>query len=160
MTRSNVPRVRLYIDGSGLDDAQEQFRGIADRAMDSKLVMRAIQALMVDSSIEQFESGGDSVGDPWTPDVTEWTERKAAKGESAKTFERHGDLHSAMIAKTSGGKGAIRRVSKHSTTVGVRLYYAVFAGRKRRRLLTMTVPQQERYATMMIDYILEGTIAK
>jgi phage gpG-like protein len=157
--KSNVPRVRLYIDGSGLDDAQEQFRGIAERAMDSKPVMRAIQALMVDSSIEQFESEGDSVGEAWKPDTAEWTERKASEGLSVKTLERRGGLHSAMVAKTGGGKGAIRRLSKHSATVGVRLYYARFAGKKR-RLLTMTVPQQEKYATMMIDYILEGTIAK
>jgi hypothetical protein len=157
--KSSVPRVRLYIDGSGLADAQEQFRGIAERAMDSKPVMRAIQALMVDSSVEQFESEGDSVGEPWKPDTEEWLERKAREGLSTKVLERHGDLHSAMVAKTTGGKGAIRRLSKHSATVGVRLYYARFAGKKR-RLLTMTVPQQERYATMMIDYILEGTIGK
>jgi phage gpG-like protein len=155
MAKANVPRLKLYIDGSGLDDTQETFRGIAERAMDSKPVMRAIHALMVDSSIEQFESEGASVGEPWKPDTAGWMERKSGEGLSVKTLERRGDLHSAMIAKT-GGKGAIRRLSKHSATVGVRLYYARFAGKKR-RLLSMTVPQQERYATMMIDYIIEGT---
>ncbi|HEV3309422.1 MAG TPA: hypothetical protein VG815_02740 [Chloroflexota bacterium] len=120
--------------------------------------MRAIQALMIEDSIEQFASEGDSVGEGWKQDTPEWTERKASEGLSDKTLVRHGNLRDAMMAKTGGG-GAIRRLSKHSATVGVRLYYARYAGKKR-RLLTMTVPKQDKYASMMIDYILEGKIGE
>jgi phage gpG-like protein len=158
MAKSNVPRVKLYIDGDGLQETETQFAEIAARASDAKPIMRAIQALMVEDSIEQFASEGDSVGEGWEQDTPEWKERKSKEGLSDKTLIRHGKLRDAMMAKT-GGAGAIRRLSKHSATVGVRLYYARFAGKKR-RLLTMTVPKQDKYASMMIDYIIEGKVGE
>jgi hypothetical protein len=158
MAKSNVPRLRLYIDGGELEESEKQFEDIGARASDAKPIMRAIQALMIEDSIEQFASEGDSVGEGWKQDTPEWTERKAGEGLSDKTLVRHGNLRDAMMAKT-GGRGAIRRLSKHSATVGVRLYYARFAGKKR-RLLTMTVPKQDKYASMMIDYIIEGKVGE
>jgi Phage virion morphogenesis family len=164
VARSTAPRVRLYIDKGELDDATEQFKGIAERASDAKPVLRAIQALMVDAGMEQFETQGSSTGEAWQPDTKEWAERKGSEGLSDETLVRHGKLREAMMAKTGGGS-TIRRLSKHSTTVGVRLFYARFVGhvpegigKGRRRLLTMTVPAMDRYATMMIDYIIDGKV--
>jgi phage gpG-like protein len=158
MAKSNVPRLRLYIDGDGLRDTERQFEEIGKRASDAKPIMRAIQALMVEDSIEQFASEGDSVGEGWNQDTANWTKRKSKEGLSDKTLVRHGKLRDAMMAKTGGG-GAIRRLSKHSATVGVRLYYARYAGKKR-RLLTMIAPKQDKYASMMIDYIIDGKIGE
>jgi hypothetical protein len=156
VAKGNVPRLKLYIEDE--DRTSEELAAIGARARDAKPVMRLIQALMMESSAEQFLSEGASVGEPWKRDTDEWTERKQKEGLSDGTLERRGDLRSAMLAKTSGG-ASIRRLSKQSTSVGVRIYYARFAGKKR-RLLTMTVPQQDKYASMMIDYILTGRLAK
>lgn len=164
MARSTVPRVRLYIDKGELDDTTQKFRDIAERASDAKPVLRAIQALMVDAGMEQFESQGASAGKAWQPDTKEWSERKSSEGLSGETLIRHSKLRDAMMAKTGGGS-TIRRLSKHSTTVGVRLFYARFVGRvpagvekKDRMLLTMTPPMKNKYATMMIDYIIDGKV--
>ena len=154
--RSTAARLKLYIDTEQADRTREEITAIGLRAQDAKPVMFQIQALMVASSAEQFESEGGSVGEPWQHDTAAWTERKTAKGLSDKTLVRHGKLRDAMMAKTSG-KGAIRRLSAHSATVGARVYYARFAGKKR-RLLTMTIEQQNQYASMMIDWILEGKL--
>jgi hypothetical protein len=162
VARSHAPRLRLYIDQGELDDTTEKFRGIAERASDAKPVLQAIRDLMIVAGVEQFESQGASAGKAWQPDTKEWAERKGAQGLSTGTLVEHGGLRDAMLAKTSG-KASIRRLSKHSTTVGVRLFYAHFVGRvpeghekKSRMFLTMTVPAMDRYATMMIDYVLEG----
>jgi len=152
--KSTAARLRLYIDTEQADRTHEEIAAIGVRAQNAKPVMFQIQALMAASGREQFESEGSSVGEPWEHDTPSWAERKAAKGLSDKTLVRHGKLRDAMMAYTSG-KGAIRRLSAHSATVGVRLYYARFAGKKR-RLLTMTEAQQDKYASMMISWILDG----
>jgi hypothetical protein len=155
MTASNIPRIRLYIEEHG--NTREELEEIGHRARDAKPVMRVIQALMVEAGMEQFATEGSRSGEKWKPDKEKWAARKTREGFSDDTEVKSSDLRTAMMAKTGGG-GTIRRVSKASTTVGVRLYYAQFQGHKR-RLLALTRDDKNRYASMMIDYILTGKVS-
>lgn len=152
--KSNVPRLRLYVDEEG--STKEELLAIGERAREAKPVMRVIQALMVEGQMEQFASEGTRSGERWLADSKSWEARKKREGLDEHTEVRKGDLRDAMMAKT-GGKGAIRRLSKASTTTGVRLYYAVFQGHKR-RLLALTRGDQDNYASRMIEWILEGRL--
>jgi len=154
MSAAAVPRLKLYVDDDGA--TEEQLREIGERAYEAKPVMRVIQGLMADAAIEQFESEGSRGGFRWKPDKEPWSDRKKREGHSPDTEVETGDLREAMIAKTGGGN-AIRRLSKNSTTVGVRMFYAAFQGHNR-QLLILTVRDQDNYATRMIEWILEGRL--
>jgi phage gpG-like protein len=154
MARVNGPRLRLYIDGEHA--AAREIRAIGDRARDAKPVLRVIQGLMARGAKEQFESEGSRGGLAWEPDTKAWVKRKASKEQDTQTERRTGALEESLMS-TGGGKDAIRRLSKQSTTYGTRLFYAQFQGH-RRTLLALTLKDADRFSELMVDWILSGDI--
>lgn len=146
------PLLKLYIDETGL--SREDILAIGTRARDAKPVLRAIQGLMAEGAKEQFEGEGSRGGLRWEPDSKMWAARKRREGKDEHTEIRTGDLRAALMSTTGGGN-AIRRLSKASTTFGVRLFYSAFQGH-RRQLLVITTKDQDRWASMMLDWVLEG----
>ena len=154
MARSHGPRLKLYIDGA--DAAAEEIRAIGQRARDAKPVLRVIQGLMARGARGQFETEGERGGLPWEPDTPAWMERKRKAGQDPRTERRTGALEASLMAE-GGGKGAIRRLSKGSTTFGIRIFYAQFQGH-RRQLLRLTLKDADLYAEKMVDWILSGNV--
>jgi len=145
-------RFKVEIDGA--DAAEEMLRGIGERGHEAKPVLRIIQRLMLESAEAQFASKGARGGSPWLPDKPDTVAKKLEAGYPKDTEIMTGDLFDALTS-TSGGAGAIRRLSRTSTTVGTSLPYAIFQGHKR-ELLEITTEDADAWAERMVDYLLEG----
>jgi phage gpG-like protein len=154
MPRVSGPRLRLYIDGENA--AAEEIRAIGERARDAKPVLRVIQGLMARGAKEQFETEGSRSGLAWEPDTKAWVKRKASKDQDTRTERRTGALEESLMS-TGGGRDAIRRLSKQSTTHGTRLFYAQYQGHKR-MLLALTLREADRFSELMVDWILSGNV--
>jgi phage gpG-like protein len=146
------PRLRLYIDGEKA--VAEDLRAIGQRARDAKPVMRVIQQLMARGAREQFETQGARSGEPWKTDTPAWIERKRRAGHSTDTEQETGATMASLIS-AGRTKGAVRRLSKTSTTFGTRTFASQWQGH-RRRLLGITMKDADRWAELMVDWILSG----
>jgi phage gpG-like protein len=155
MARVSGPRLKLYIDGDGA--AEDELKAIGARARDAKPVLRVIQGLMARGAKEQFETEGERGGLAWDKDTQAWVKRKAAKGQDTRTERRTGALWESLTMEAGDFAEEIRKVLKTSTTFGTRLFYAQFQGYSR-QLLRITLKDADRWAELMVDWILSGNL--
>lgn len=145
--------MKLEIEGADL--AIDMLVGIAERSYDMKPVLTVIQELMRKGAEAQFASEGERGGKRWQLDKPDTVAKKVAAGYPDHTEIETLDLFTALTQRSGGGQ-AIRRISRHSTTFGTRLFYAQFQGNKR-QLLALTTMDADNFASRMVSYVLEGS---
>lgn len=150
------------IEIEGLPEANAMLLDAAARGMDMRPAMARIKVLFTEGHKANFESHGAFLGTPWEPLSEETTTRKAREGIPAlnDVLVGTGDLQEAI----SGGKGAKTRVSKGSVSVGVGLFYALFAqggatGARRgteekRPVIGITEGEREESLAILTDYLV------
>jgi hypothetical protein len=145
------PRMRLLIDGANL--AEDMLTGILERSHDMKPVLRVIQDEMRKDAEVQFVTEGGRSGTPWEKDAPSTIAKKIAAGYPNRTEVLTADLYDSLT--DTGGGNSIRRLSRHSTTLGTKLHYAAF---QKNPLLVITTTDADNWAERMIRYCLEGAL--
>jgi phage gpG-like protein len=149
-----MPRLKLFIDGT--DVARDEFLAMAARARDASPVMREIQKLMLEGSIENFETRGGRLGHPWLPDSPGYLARKTAEGYRPGLEEMTGSLRDSLTVPEGGEyAGEIRKVLKTSTVFGTTDKSARWQGHKR-ELLGITMVDADLWGSMILEWILSG----
>jgi hypothetical protein len=157
VARSSSQGPRVAFDVKGDAEAVEVARALGSRARDAKPLMQAFLAEMVIIEREQFESSGARGGKPWPENKPSTIARKKAAGQDERPERRTGALERSLTG--SRGGGAIRRASKGSVTVGTRIPYARYAGKKR-PLIGVMQSDQEHWLEQVIGYLLNGRMPR
>ena|ERR1039458_2322141 len=152
MARAKGPLYKLKI--TGLTEAEAFLQEIGDRSYNMKPVLMVIKEIMRKTSEGNFQSEGELIGHKWELDTPDTIEKKLASGYSNQTEVMEGNLYDSLTSIASGN-GAVRRISRHSTTFGTNLFYAHWQGHKR-ELLGITMFQADNFAERMIEYLVGG----
>lgn len=152
---AKIPAFKLKLGIEGENVAVDLLLGIAERSHEAKPVLAVIQELMRRGAEEQFFSEGSRGGLRWVPDKPNTIEKKLAAGYPTNHTEIMTTRLLASLQKRSGGGDAIRRLSRHSTTFGTRVFYAHWQGHKR-QLLGITTRDADSWAERMATWLVEG----
>jgi phage gpG-like protein len=151
-------KFQLIITGPA-DAPAEELELIAKRAGNAKPAMKAIQAMELAAEAEAFATGGASTGRSWKADTKRWQERKAKEGASTKP-ERYTDaLMRSLTVEGGEFAGEIRKITKTSSILGTRIYYAAFQKRPILAQLRFTPGVVATAQQILYDWLINGEVA-